>query len=287
MDGVDLLPSQRTRHRGHRAGPDRPRREHRLVGRVLVEVDEDALAPLLLPPGGGDEVRMAALQLPRHRYGRRPHLDRVPPRLQAQVHVQASVAGGLDEADQPELFEQRPHVVGHCLGHGEGRAGLRVEIDAQFVGMLEVRRADRPRVEAEAAEVHGPQQMSEVSHDEGARCGAVRRADDGGGQPVGPLLGHALLEEVRAPGAVREPLHQDRAVAHRLHERFLDGEVVVDQVHLRVLAVSEEDLVRARDGDLVARDGEDDGFSRHATTVGRDRRCYRCSHGGNPEDGGA
>ena len=49
------------------AGPHRPRAEHRLVRRVLVEVDEDPLAALLLPPRVGDDVGSAARELARDR----------------------------------------------------------------------------------------------------------------------------------------------------------------------------------------------------------------------------
>ena len=65
---------ERRRHLGAGPGPHRPRAEHRLVGGVLVEVDEHPRAPLLLPPRRGDQVGAAAFELAGHRHRRRPHL---------------------------------------------------------------------------------------------------------------------------------------------------------------------------------------------------------------------
>ena len=62
-DVVEDVPADRHRHR--RAG-QRPRAVRRGDGAVpvgLVEVDEDPLAALLLPPGGGDLLRHTALEL--------------------------------------------------------------------------------------------------------------------------------------------------------------------------------------------------------------------------------
>ena len=50
----------------------------------------------------------------------------------------------------------------------------------------------------------------------------------------GAFVADPLLEERRAAGAVGEALHEDGAVAHGLHQRRFDGDVVVDEVELRV-----------------------------------------------------
>ena len=94
---AELVPRQRRRHLAADPRPHGPGPEHGLVRGVLVVVDEDALAPLLLPPGRGDEVGSAALELAGHGHCGRPHLVGVPPRLQAGVDVDAPVAGGLGE----------------------------------------------------------------------------------------------------------------------------------------------------------------------------------------------
>ena len=55
VDRFELVPAERGRHLRAGPGPHAPRAEDRLVRRVLVEVDEDALAALFLPPRVGDE----------------------------------------------------------------------------------------------------------------------------------------------------------------------------------------------------------------------------------------
>jgi len=72
---LDLVPEEGRRHLAAGARPGEPGAEHGLVRRVLVEVHEDAGAALLLPPVGGDQVGMAALELAGERHGGGPHLD--------------------------------------------------------------------------------------------------------------------------------------------------------------------------------------------------------------------
>ena len=79
---LDLVPGQRRRHLRARPSAHRPRAEHRLVRRVLVVVDEDALPALLLPPRGGDQLGPAPFELARGRDRRGTHLVRVPARLE-------------------------------------------------------------------------------------------------------------------------------------------------------------------------------------------------------------
>ena len=67
IDVVELLPRDRRRDLPTSGvGPHRPRAEDGLVPRVLVVVDEDPLAALLLPPGRGEDVGPATLELARH-----------------------------------------------------------------------------------------------------------------------------------------------------------------------------------------------------------------------------
>src|SRR5262249_43562143 len=85
----------------------------------------------------------------------------------------------------------------------------------------------------------------------------VRRAHDRRLEPVRRRVWNTLLEE-RAPlGAVREALHQRRPPARSAHERLGDGEVVAHEVELRLAALGEEDLVRARDRDALPGDVDD------------------------------
>src|SRR5206468_538260 len=75
---------------------------------VLVVVDEDALAPLLLPPGRRDERRVAALDLAGERERGAADDAELPVRLDAAVDVDAAVAARLRPADVADLVE---HLV--------------------------------------------------------------------------------------------------------------------------------------------------------------------------------
>ena len=66
-------------------------------------------------------------------------------------------------------------------------------------------------------------------------------------EPGRRRLGHPLLEERLAAGAVGEALEQHRPVADRLDQGLLDGQVVVDEVELGLAAGAEEHLVRVGD----------------------------------------
>ena len=244
---VELVPTNRRRHLGARSRPHRPRAEHGLVRRVLVVVDEDAFPALLLPPRGGQEVGTALLELARHRNRGRPHLVRVPARLQPDVHVQPAVAGGLRISDDAQFVEQRAQLVPGLTDLREVGAGLRIEVESQLVGVLGVGREVRPHVEADATEVHRPHHVREVGRDHRVRRGAVRCAHDRRLEPFGGVLRYPLLEERRAFGTVREALHEHRPPAHGPHERLTDAHVVLDEIELGLTAFREEDLVGAGD----------------------------------------
>ena len=70
-----------------RTGANTPRTEHRLVRGVLVEVDEYALASVLPPPLGSQDVIAASLKLSCNGDGCRPNLVGVPSGLEPDVHV--------------------------------------------------------------------------------------------------------------------------------------------------------------------------------------------------------
>src|ERR671918_465884 len=106
VQDVDLVPRERRRHLRAAARTYRPRAEDGLVRRVLVVVDEDALAALLLPPRGGDQLGAPALELAGGSDRRRSHLVGVPVRFESDVDMDAAIPGGLRVADDPELVEQ-------------------------------------------------------------------------------------------------------------------------------------------------------------------------------------
>src|SRR5439155_18124648 len=87
-------------------------RGDRAIAGVLVVVDEDALAALLLPPLGRYLARHPALELAAERDRRVPHVGEGPTRLQPHVDVDAAAPGRLREAGVAELAEQRPRLAG-------------------------------------------------------------------------------------------------------------------------------------------------------------------------------
>jgi hypothetical protein len=80
--------------------------------------------------------------------------------------MQPAVAGRLRIARDPELVEQRLERPGGGARLGEAGARLRVEVEAQLVGVLGVLGAVRPDVEAETGEVDRPGDVRGVSGDE-------------------------------------------------------------------------------------------------------------------------
>ena len=111
-------------------------------------------------------------------------------------------------------------------------------------------------MKTQAGQVYGPDDVGHVGENERAGGGPVRRADDRGLQPLGRSLRNALLEERAALRAVREALHEGGPPAHSAHERLRDGEVVAQQVELRLRALREENLAWARNSDASPRDLE-------------------------------
>src|SRR5581483_11202630 len=101
-----------------------------------VVVDEDLLAALLLPPRGRHEVGRATLDLACERERSAADDAELPVRLDAAVDVDAAIAARLRPADEADLAEHLMHDGGCALRLVEARAGLRVDVDAQLVGLL-------------------------------------------------------------------------------------------------------------------------------------------------------
>ena len=144
---------------------------------------------------------------------------------------------------------------------GEPGAGLRVEVEPQLVGVLLVVGEVGPDVEAEAGEVDRPRDVGEVGGHERPRRRAVDGLHRRRLEPVGRVVGDALLEEVLLADAVREALHQHGPAAHRAHQRLLDRRVVAHEVELRDPGVREQQLARAGDPHLAPGQLEHLGFA--------------------------
>src|SRR5437899_12079734 len=99
MHFVDLVPVERSRHLTTLSRPYGQRPEDRLVRTVLVVVEEDTFAAILLPPFRREDVRTTTLELPRDRDGGAANIVRIPLRFEPDVHVQATVPRRLRIAD--------------------------------------------------------------------------------------------------------------------------------------------------------------------------------------------
>ena len=191
----ELVPRQRCRHRRARLGPDAVGRGDRAVARVLVVVDEDPLAALLLPPLGGHLAGEAALQLASERDRGVADVGERPARLDPHVDVDAAAAGGLREADVAELVEQRPRLAGDPHGVVEVGARLRVEVEAQLVRMVDVVAAHGPRVKRDRPHLRRPADHRNLGRADLVGVTARRELDARGLDVLGGALGDPLLEE--------------------------------------------------------------------------------------------
>ena len=74
--------------------------------------------------------------------------------------------GRLRPAGEAELVERLPHDRRDLLRLGEAGAGLRVDVDAELVRMLDVSPPRRPGMEVDRGEVGGPRDLRELGHAE-------------------------------------------------------------------------------------------------------------------------
>ena len=160
--------------------------------------------------------------------------------------MDAAVAGGLRPTGEAELLERLPHERRDLLPLREARARLRVDVDAKLVRVLDVAPPRRPGMEVDRAEVGRPRDVRELGHAQLVGGATGREGDGRGLDPVGPVLRHPLLVDRLSLGAVRMPLELRRPLAERSHDPVPDGQVVADEVELRLAARAEEDLVGVR-----------------------------------------
>ncbi len=151
-----------------------------------------------------------------------------------------------------------------------------IEIDAQFVGMIELLGADRMRMQLDAGQVGHPCERGRVAgHD--LFSGAARRElqrDDF--DPLRTRIRRALLVEELLAETVRIS-HQHVRPAARAAQRALGNlEVVRHEIELRVTGLWEQHLAGICDRHLTPGNVEDRGFSllRHVCAI-----CAFCGPG--------
>ena len=267
LDVGQLVPGDGRRDRRVGPRPHRVRRGDRAVAGVLVVVDEHLLAPLLLPPRGRDELGRAPLDLARERERAAAHDRELPLRLDPAGDVDAAVARRLRPAGVADLGERLAHDRGDRLRVGEVGPGLRVDVDAQLVGMLGVGAPRGPGVEVDHGEVRGPRDLRQLGHAELVGVTPRGERDARRLDPLRALLGHALLVDLLALDPVGEAAQLRRSLAQRAHDPLADREVVADEVALRVPRRREQHLVGVRDLDDTLPDLDLDERRGHALTV--------------------
>jgi hypothetical protein len=101
---------------------------------------------LLFPPFRTSQVGHTALYRTRQCDGAVADLSKGPTRFDSHIHVHAARTAGLGPSPKADLIEKALNFESNPAYIGPTDAWNRVEIDAQFVRMIEIIRAHRMRV---------------------------------------------------------------------------------------------------------------------------------------------
>src|SRR5580704_12237751 len=233
VDVVDLVPGDRRgdgrfRHAAHRVCAG-----HRVVPGVLVIVDEQhGGIAVLSPPRGRHVARDAALDLSGKGVCGPADLGEPPPRLDADVDVQAVAAGRLRPPGRTQLPEYLVGDVGYPAHRVEPAVWHRIQVDAPLVRTLGVRPAGVPRVELDGRHLDGPQHAGQFGDTQLVGVPAVtRELHPDGLQPRRGAIRNPLLVHLpptrhtpRHPG--REAVHHARPLPQCAHDAVADRQVV-------------------------------------------------------------
>ena len=150
---------------------------HRAIPVGLVEVDEDALAALFFPPGCCDLLRHPSLEFTSRGDHRMAHVEKLARWLDRCKHMNAAIAGGLDESLEADFGEYSAQLDRRGNDVIEVGAGLGIEIDAQLIGIVGVLRPGWPRMKDDRIHLHSPDSRGRFVDDE-LRMGSAARIDD-------------------------------------------------------------------------------------------------------------
>ncbi len=230
----NFIPIERRRYARVGDGSDRIRRAGSSILGVLVIVEEYAVA-FLLPPLGTGQDGNPALHCSRKRYGRAPNFGEGPARLDPRINVHSARAASLRPAAQSHFLEECLHLQtdGTNIVPTDARSGIK--IDAQLVGMIQISRSHRMRVQLNATQVHNPGKSGSVVHDELFRCSAGWKSQRNRAKPIRMVGGSALLIERLAVGSVNESLEHQRPIYDSAESSVRDGQVVSNHIELRKL----------------------------------------------------
>ena len=139
-----------------------------------------------------------------------------------------------------------PHLLPRDARHG-------IEVDAQFIGVVEIVGAHGMRVQFQAREVGHPDERRGIARDDFFGAAPRRESQRHDVDPGRARLRRAFLVEEFAVDSVRVP-DEDVGTAAGSAERSLgDHEIVTREIELRVAGLRKQDFLRVGDRDLAAR----------------------------------
>src|SRR5215813_6349907 len=127
---------------------------------------------LFFPPFRTGESGSTPLHCARKRDSCAAHFSERPARLKTHIYVHAAGAAGLGPAAKPYFFEESLDFQSHPANIGPAHTRHRIEIDAQFIGVIEIAGANRVWVQFDASEINNPSKPSHIIHDDFFRSSA-------------------------------------------------------------------------------------------------------------------
>jgi len=172
-----------------------------------------------------------------------PHRVVGPVRLESDVDVDAAVARRLRPPDKTDLAEKFMHRVGYVDDRVETVLVGRVKVDAEFIGMIEVRRSGIPWMEVETVHLGEPHHILNLEREEHAPRPS-RGKDDVDGRTCGTR--NAFHVERLAANALCPSFEHRRAIVNAAKRALSTHDEVLRHIQLRPSLVRKDDLVGTR-----------------------------------------
>jgi hypothetical protein len=194
--------------------------------------------------------------------------------------MDAAPARGLRETCVAEVVQQRAGLSGDAHGVIEVGARLRVQVESQLVGMVDVIAAHRPGMERDRAHLRRPGDIGHFGRADLVSVPAGRELDARGLHVIRRPARNAFLKEGVAAAllarreddarmhALGPALERGRAPVERAHDAVTDRQVVLDDIELRdrigALGLREDHAVGVRHAHVAPTGIDGRGFGGHA-----------------------